>query len=103
MRKHWQFNLAVRTISGNVLNALGTVKQFDPARKTITWYGQATGISGDSCWEVVGAENGYSRINHTFQGQGWLMFLSQKLGRNPKTVHQRLANLKRLVERVNSE
>lgn len=99
VREGWQFVLAVKTLSGLVLNALGTVKAFDPATKTIIWRGQALGIAGDSRWQIVPAKNGYARINHTFQGQGWLMFLSQKLGRNSLTVHQRLTNLKNLVER----
>lgn len=98
VRENWQFILAVQTLSGLVLNALGTVKEFDPQRKVITWRGQAMGITGDSRWQVVSTENGLSQIQHTFQGRGWLMFLSQKLGRNRKTVQRRLKNLKRLVE-----
>jgi hypothetical protein len=98
VREGWQFILAVKTWSGVVLEALGTVKEFDPSRKIITWRGQATGIAGDSRWHIIPAENGYAQINHTFQGQGWLMFLSQKLGRNRLTVMKRLTNLKRLVE-----
>lgn len=90
--------LAVKTLSGLVLDALGTVKEFDPQARAITWRGKAMGISGDSRWQVISAENGNARINHTFQGQGWLMFLSQKLGRNRLTVRKRLENLKRLVE-----
>ncbi|MCK6626345.1 MAG: SRPBCC family protein [Anaerolineae bacterium] len=97
----WQFILAVRTWSGLVLDALGTVKEFDPHRKSITWRGQATGIAGDSRWMITPTEQGTARIDHTFQGQGWLMFLSQKLGRNRMTVQKRLANLKRLVEAEN--
>jgi uncharacterized protein YndB with AHSA1/START domain len=98
VREGWQFMLVVKTWSGVVLDALGTVKEFDPLRKSITWRGQATGIAGDSRWQIVPTERGTARINHTFQGQGWLMFLSQKLGRNRKTVQKRLANLKNLVE-----
>ncbi len=98
VRENWQFILAVQTLSGLVLNALGTVKEFDPQRKVITWRGQAMGITGDSRWQVVSTENGRSQIQHSFQGRGWLMFLSQKLGRNRKTVQRRLKNLKRLVE-----
>ena len=98
VRVGWQFNLAVRTLVGLVLNALGTVKAFDPDRKSITWAGQAMGIAGDSRWEIVPAENGQARINHTFEGNGWLMFLSQKLGRNRLTVRKRLTNLKQLAE-----
>lgn len=98
IRENWQFILAVKTLSGLVLKALGTVNEFDPQNKVITWRGQAMGIAGDSCWQVVSIENGYSRINHTFQGNGWLMFLSQKLGRNKMTVRKRLTNLKMLVE-----
>ena len=94
----WQFILAVRTWSGVVLDALGTVKEFDSQHKSITWRGQATGISGDSRWTITPTQWGTARIDHTFQGQGWLMFLSQKLGRNRMTVQKRLANLKRLVE-----
>jgi hypothetical protein len=56
------------------------------------------GIAGDSRWQILPAKNGYARIDHTFQGQGWLMFLSQKLGRNRITVQKRLMNLKGLVE-----
>lgn len=102
VREGWQFILAVRTLSGLVLDALGTVKKFDPAHRTITWRGQAMGIAGDSHWQVVPIDNGQARINHTFQGQGWLMFLSQKLGRNSQTVHKRLTNLKHLVEQETS-
>ncbi|MFN8455116.1 MAG: SRPBCC family protein [Anaerolineae bacterium] len=98
VREGWQFVLAVKTWSGVVLDALGTVKEFDPQQKSITWRGQATGIAGDSRWQIVSTNNGYARINHTFQGQGWLMFLSQKLGRNRLTVQRRLKNLKHLVE-----
>jgi len=98
VRENWQFILAVKTLSGLVLEALGTVKEFDPQRKVIIWRGQAKGITGDSRWQVISIENGYSQINHTFQGNGWLMFLSQKLGRNKMTVRKRLTNLKRLVE-----
>jgi carbon monoxide dehydrogenase subunit G len=97
----WQFNLAVRTLSGIVLNALGTVKEFDPGRRIITWRGQALGIAGDSRWQVVEAGDDQARIEHTFEGSGWLMFLSQKLGRNKLTVHKRLENLKSLVEAEN--
>lgn len=98
VREGWQFVLAVKTLSGIVLDALGTVTRFDPEQRVIVWRGQTFGISGDSRWQVVPAENGFARIEHTFAGQGWLMFLSQKLGRNPKTVKKRLENLKRLVE-----
>lgn len=98
VRVGWQFNLAVRTLVGIVLKALGTVKVFDPDSKSITWAGQAMGIAGDSRWQILPTENGGSRINHTFEGQGWLMFLSQNLGRNRLTVQKRLANLKRLAE-----
>jgi carbon monoxide dehydrogenase subunit G len=98
VRVGWQFNLAVRTLVGLVLNALGTVKVFDPDSKSITWAGQAMGIAGDSRWQIVPTENGHARINHTFEGNGWLMFLSQKLGRNRLTVQKRLANLKQLAE-----
>lgn len=98
VREGWQFILAVKTWSGVVLDALGTVKEFDPQGRSITWRGQASGIAGDSRWQIVPTENGTARINHTFQGNGWLMFLSQKLGRNRMTVHKRLTNLKRLVE-----
>jgi uncharacterized protein YndB with AHSA1/START domain len=98
VREGWQFVLAVKTWAGLVLEALGTVKEFDPQQKSITWRGQATGIAGDSRWQITPAANGYAQINHTFQGQGWLMFLSQKLGRNRRAVRLRLANLKGLVE-----
>ncbi len=98
VREGWQFILAVKTWSGLVLDALGTVKEFDPQGRSITWRGQASGIAGDSRWQIVPTENGTARINHTFQGNGWLMFLSQKLGRNRMTVHKRLTNLKQLVE-----
>lgn len=98
VREGWQFVLAVKTWSGVVLEALGTVKEFDPQQKSITWRGQATGIAGDSRWQIVAADDGCAQINHTFQGQGWLMFLSQKLGRNRLTVQKRLLNLKQLVE-----
>lgn len=98
VREGWQFVLAVKTLSGLVLDAVGTVKVFDPQARVITWRGQATGISGDSRWQVSATENGHTRIDHTFQGQGWLMFLSQKLGRNRLTVRKRLENLKRLIE-----
>lgn len=98
VREGWQFILAVRTWSGVVLDAVGTVKEFDPQRKSITWRGQAKGIAGDSRWQIVATDKGTARIDHTFQGNGWLMFLSQKLGRNRMTVHKRLTNLKNLVE-----
>ena len=98
VRKNWQFVLAVKTLSGIVLDALGTVKEFDAEHKVIVWRGQATGIAGDSRWQVVSTNNGHSQIHHTFEGQGWLMFLSQKLGRNRMTVRKRLTNLKELVE-----
>lgn len=98
VREGWQFNLAVKTLSGIVLKALGTVKEFDPVQKSITWRGQATGIAGDSRWQILPTPDGYAQINHTFEGQGWLMFLSQTLGRNKKTVQKRLTNLKRLAE-----
>lgn len=98
VRENWQFILAVKTLSGIVLDALGTVKEFDPERKVITWRGQARGIAGDSRWQVVSTKNGGSQIKHTFQGKGWLMFLSQTLGRNRMTVRKRLSNLKNLVE-----
>lgn len=99
VREGWQFILAVKTLSGLVLDAVGTVKEFDPPNKSITWRGQAMGIAGDSCWQLKPTEQGYTRLNHTFQGNGWLMFLSQKLGRNRLTVRKRLMNLKNLVER----
>jgi hypothetical protein len=99
VRAGWQFNLAVRTLSGLVLNALGTVLEYDPTGKQITWRGQAPGITGNSCWQIVPTANGSAQICHTFEGGGWLMFLSQKLGRNRLTVRQRLANLKALAER----
>ena len=99
IREEWQFMLAVKTLSGLVLDAIGTVKEFDPQSRAITWRGQAMGIAGDSRWQVLSADDGKARIKHTFQGQGWLMFLSQKLGRNKMTVRKRLENLKRLVER----
>jgi uncharacterized membrane protein len=98
VREGWQFVLAVKTLSGLILNALGTVKEFDPHHKSIIWRGQAMGIAGDSRWQIVSTDNGYACINHTFQGQGWLMFLSQNLGRNGQTVRRRLENLKQLVE-----
>ncbi len=98
VREDWQFILAVKTLSGIVLDALGTVKEFDPPNKAITWQGQAKGIAGDSRWQVVATQNGHSKINHTFEGNGWLMFLSQKLGRNKMTVRKRLTNLRDLVE-----
>jgi hypothetical protein len=98
VREGWQFILAVKTWSGVVLDAIGTVKEFDPGGKSITWRGQARGITGDSRWKIVSTEHGTARIDHTFQGNGWLMFLSQKLGRNRMTVHKRLTNLKNLVE-----
>ena len=96
--ENWQFILAVKTLSGLVLKALGTVNEFDPQNKVITWRGQAMGIAGDSRWQVISIENDYSRIDHSFQGDGWLMFLSQKLGRNKMTVRKRLTHLKTLVE-----
>jgi uncharacterized membrane protein len=98
VRENWQFKLAVRTLSGLVLDALGTVTEFNPQQRAITWRGQATGIAGDSRWQVLPAANGQSQIQHTFEGKGWLMFLSQKLGRNRMTVRKRLENLKQLVE-----
>lgn len=98
VRENWQFILAVKTLSGLVLDARGTVKAFDPQQRLITWRGQASGIAGDSRWQVVATGRGTARIDHTFEGNGWLMFLSQKLGRNKMTVRKRLENLKRLVE-----
>ena len=98
VREGWQFVLAVRTLSGLVLDAVGAVKEFDPDNRTITWQGRAPGISGDSRWQVLPTADGQAQINHTFQGRGWLMFLSQKLGRNRLTVHKRLENLKNLIE-----
>ena len=102
VREGWQFNLGVKTLVGLVLQALGTVSEFDPSARTITWRGQAQGIAGDSRWRVVANGHGHARIVHTFAGQGWLMFLSQKLGRNRLTVRRRLENLKRLVETENA-
>lgn len=98
VRENWQFVLAVKTLSGLVLDALGTVTEFDSRRRAITWRGQATGIAGDSRWQVLPAGENSAQIQHTFEGRGWLMFLSQKLGRNRMTVRKRLENLKRLVE-----
>ncbi len=98
VRENWQFVLAVKTLSGLVLDALGTVTEFNPQQRAITWRGQATGIAGDSRWQVVSVGENTAQIQHTFEGQGWLMFLSQKLGRNRLTVRKRLENLKRLVE-----
>jgi hypothetical protein len=103
VREGWQFILAVRTMAGLVLDALGTVKEFDPRSKSITWRGEATGIAGDGRWQIVPTAEGYARIEHTFAGQGWLMFLSQKLGRNRLTVQKRLTNLKRLAEQEAGE
>ncbi|MDM8529520.1 SRPBCC family protein [Anaerolineales bacterium HSG25] len=99
VRKGWQFILKVKTLPGIVLDALGTVKEFDPTNHAITWSGQATGISGDSRWQLRLNADGTTRIDHTFEGQGWLMFLSDKSGRNAMTVRKRLTNLKALVER----
>lgn len=99
VREGWQFNLAVKTLPGIVLKALGTVTLVDSAAHTIVWQGQALGISGDSRWQIVPHGEGQARINHTFEGQGWLMFLSHTSGRNRLTVQRRLANLKQLVER----
>lgn len=99
VRAGWQFDLAVKTLPGIVLSAIGTVREVDPRQRRIVWRGKALGIEGDSCWEVVPAPgNGGAQIRHTFQGQGWLLFLSHSLGRNALTVRQRLANLKALVE-----
>jgi len=103
VRENWQFVLAVKTLPGIVLDALGTVKEFDPAQRAICWHGQALGIAGDSRWQVVSDGNGGARINHTFEGHGWLMFLSQKSGRNAMTVRKRLENLKALVEAGSKE
>ena len=75
--------------------ALG--RAFDPQQRVITWRGKAAGIEGDSRWQVIVNGNGTARIEHTFEGEGWLMFLSQKLGRNKMTVRKRLENLKELV------
>jgi hypothetical protein len=98
VKEGWQFLLAVKTLSGLVLNATGTVTEFNADTRSITWRGQAPGISGDSRWTISPAAGTQTRISHSFQGQGWLMFLSQKLGRNRMTVRKRLANLKILVE-----
>lgn len=98
VRAGWQFILAVKTLPGIVLKAVGTVKEFDPTRKTITWRGQALGIAGDSRWQIGPTGNGQTRIQHTFEGHGWLMFLSQTSGRNRLTVRKRLENLKNLAE-----
>ena len=86
IRENWQFVLAVRTMSGLVLDALGTVKELEPDRRHICWSGKAMGIAGDSRWRIVATEDGTARIEHTFEGNGWLLFLSQKLGRNQLTV-----------------
>jgi hypothetical protein len=91
--------LAVRTLSGVVLDALGTVKELEPERRNISWSGKAMGIAGDSRWQIVTTEDGTARIEHTFEGNGWLLFLSQKLGRNKLTVRKRLKNLKALIEK----
>ena len=99
VRENWQFILAVRTMSGVVLDALGTVKELEPGQRLICWSGKATGIAGDSRWQVVAAEDGTARIEHTFEGNGWLLFIAQKLGRNKLTVRKRLNNLKALVEK----
>jgi carbon monoxide dehydrogenase subunit G len=98
VRKDWKFELPVKTLSGIVLSALGVVIHFDPSQRTIIWHGQAMGITGDSRWQIVDTGDGRSRIDHTFEGEGWLMFLSQKLGRNRLTVRKRLTNLKRIIE-----
>jgi len=103
VRVGWQFNLMVKTLPGIVLKALGTVKEFDPFSRVITWHGQTLGIAGDSRWQVKATPNGYAQINHTFEGEGWLMFMSQKSGRNRLTVQKRLANLKKLVEMRNKK
>lgn len=94
----WQFHLAVKTLPGIVLTALGTVNEFDAPKRSISWRGQALGITGDSRWQVKPAGDGAALIDHTFEGQGWLMFLSHHSGRHQLTVQRRLANLKRLVE-----
>ena len=99
IRENWQFVLAVRTMSGLVLDALGTVKELEPDRRQICWSGKAMGIAGDSRWRIVATEDGTARIEHTFEGTGWLLFLSQKLGRNQLTVRERLKNLKALIEK----
>ena len=99
IRENWQFVLAVRTLSGVELDALGTVKELEPDRRLISWSGQAFGIAGESRWQIIATEDGTARIVHTFQGTGWLLFLSQKLGRNKVTVRQRLTNLKALIEK----
>jgi hypothetical protein len=57
------------------------------------------GIAGDSRWRIVATKDGTARIEHTFEGNGWLLFLSQKLGRNKQTVRKRLKNLKALIEK----
>lgn len=98
VREGWQFSLAVKTWVGVVLDAMGTVTVFDPAAHRIVWRGEAKGITGDSSWQVVSTSDGQAQIQHTFAGQGWLMFLSQTLGRNRMTVRKRLENLKQLIE-----
>lgn len=93
----WQFNLQVRTLGGVLLNALGTVKLFNLEQHAITWHGKTWGIEGDSCWQAYPQQN-HTLLKHTFQGSGWMLFLSKTLGRNRMTVRKRLTNLKKLVE-----
>ncbi len=96
--KGWQFHLGVRTLGGVLLKALGTVTNFKPEDYAITWSGKALGIEGNSRWQAV-PQNGHTLLEHTFEGTGWMLFLSKKLGRNDMTVQKRLSNLKALVEK----
>jgi len=98
VREGWQFILAVKTLPGLILKAVGTVNEFDPSKRIITWHGRAMGISGNSRWQVLPTAGGFTQIKHTFEGRGWLMFLSQKSGRNHFTVQRRLVNLRNLAQ-----
>ena len=100
VREGWQFRLAVKTLPGIVLNALGTVKLFDPQTYQITWHGKTLGIRGDSVWRIHEIVGGRAQLSHSFHASGWLYLLSDKSGRNAQTLRRRLANLKGLVEQT---
>jgi hypothetical protein len=97
LKPGWQFRLGVRTLGGFPLQALGTVLIYQPQSHELVWRGQSLGIQGNSRWQAQPQGN-QTCLKHTFTGTGWMLFLSNMLGRNTMTVRARLANLKALIE-----
>lgn len=93
----WQFVLTVQTLGGISLKALGTVTTYQPENRLVIWHGQTMGIQGDSRWQVL-ADGPQARVQHSFTGRGWMLWLSNKLDRHESTLMARLENLKRLSE-----